>query len=64
MGEEEPLAFCQCGMLSIQTPDEADERACAVVRGEHGRRILAPQRVVRVIFERLREEAPVHVEKR
>lgn len=42
--------------------DGAEERARAAVPREEGRRVLAAQRVRRVVRERLRKEAAVHVE--
>ena len=50
MGEEEPHALRQARILRVETPDETDKGTGAVVRRQNRWRVLAPQRVARVIF--------------
>ncbi len=50
VSEEEPHALRQTRMLRVEAPDEPDKRASAVVGPQNRWRVLAPQRVARVVF--------------
>ena len=57
MSEQEPVPFCQLGMLRVEALHKTDKCTRADVCGEHGGRVLATERVFRIVFNRTGEEA-------
>ena len=64
MGKQEPKAFSQTWVLGVQTLDEADEGTSTGIRGKHGRSVLAPKRIFRIVLDRTGEETSVEIENR